>query len=307
MSSPTDEQILCAKTNLSNLIDFNNELYVQGQTKILNAYALLSLSDDHDPALSVGLNILESAFLAVGDIADSAGVFVSSFACCILDSYVESTPVSLNAQMSSMMMRFQKTSEQLQVDFEMYHSNPQAYWNTTFSGNATNAFGVKPVSCNFSDLGSIHFPSKADPAFMDYLLKAQFALDQQVWYTLLSNFKITQFLPSLDYACNKYSEQTMESGAASFPLSHKSYWINWVRHQTTNRKGEDTSYYEQWQNSIGGDAGAFTDGHLNDSACDYLFIDTYDNVVINANGLFNRRFVFTGMPNIKHVTHTYNH
>ena len=60
MSSPTDTQILCAKNNLRNLITFNDELYVQGQTKILNAYALLTLTDNHDPALTVGLNLLES-------------------------------------------------------------------------------------------------------------------------------------------------------------------------------------------------------------------------------------------------------
>jgi hypothetical protein len=142
---------------------------------------------------------------------------------------------------------------------------------------------------------------------MEYLQKAQYALDQQVWFTLLPNFKITQFLPSIMYPCKTYSEQQMESNAASFYNAHRSYWINWVYHQSTNRKGEDNSYFEQWQNSIGGDAGAFTDAHLNDSACNYLFLDSYDNVVINANGLFHRTFVFTQMPNMKHVSHTYNH
>ena len=307
MATPTDEQILCVKNNLRNLIDFNDYLYVQGQTKILNAYALLSLSDDHDPSLDVGLGLLESAFLGIGDVGGPIGVIISSFACSVLDSYITNTPVSLTAQMSSMMMRFQKTSEQLDANLEIYHSDPTMYWNNQFSGNVTNAFGSHPVSCTFSDLATIIFPSKTDPAFMDYMLKAQYALDQQIWFKLLPNYKITQFMPSATYPCSHYSEQTMESNAASFPNAHKSYWINWVLHQTTNRKGEDNSYYEQWQNSIGGDAGAFTDGHLNDSACDYLFIDSYDNVIMNSNGLFHRTFVFTGMPSIKHVTHTYNH
>lgn len=98
----------------------------------------------------------------------------------------------------------------------------------------------------------------------------------------------------------------MESNAAGFYGAHPSYWNNWVYYHSTNRKGEDNSYYEQWDNSIGTSAGAFTDGHLNDAACKYLFIDSYDNVVINADGLFHRNFVFTGMPKISHVTHTYN-
>lgn len=303
---PTDEQIICAKNNLRNLIDFNDELYVQGLTKIINAYALLSLSDNHDPALSVGLNLLESAFLGIGDVGGPIGVFASSFACCVLDSYMTSTPVSLQAQMSSMMMRFQKTSEQLDSDFEIYYSDPAKYWDTTFSGSATNAFGVHPVSCAFSDLGSIHFPPKTDPSFMDFLLKAQYGLDQQVWFTLLPNFKITKFEPSTQYPCKRYTEDEMNH-AASFYDAHKSYWNNWVYVHATNRKGEDVSYYEQWQNSIGGDAGAFSDGHLNDSACNYLFLDSDENVIINPNGVFHRTFVFTGMPGIKHVTHTYNH
>jgi len=307
MFSPTDEQIVCVKDNLRNIITFNDELYVQGQTKILNAYALLSLSDDHDPKLEIGLNILKSAFLGIGDIGGPIGVIISSFVCGLLDSYTASTPVSLNAQMSSMLMRFQKTSEQLDVDFEMYYSNPVAYWNNTFSGTVTNAFATYPVSCNFSDLSTIKFPAKTDPEFMNYLLKAQYALDQQVWFTLLSNFKITKFLPSSMYPCKNYSEQEMESNAAGFYGVHRSYWNNWVYNHSTNRKGEDNSYYEHWQNSIGGDAGAFTDGHLNDNACNYLFIDSYDNIVINSDGLFNRSFVFNNMPNIKHVQHTYNH
>lgn len=307
MSLPSEEQILCVKNNLRNLIDFNEQLYVQGQTKILNAYALLTLSDNHDPALAIGLNILKSAYLGIGEIGGPIGVGISSFTCGLLDSYTTTTPISLQAQMSSMLMRFQKTSEQLDVDFEMYFGDPATYWNTSFSGSVTNAFGTYPVSCHFNDLSTFNFPPKTDSAFMVYLLKAQFALDQQIWYTLLTNFKITKFMPSADYPCKTNSEQQMESNAAGFYVPHKSYWNNWVYHYTTNRKGDDTSYYEQWQNSIGGDAGAFTDGHLNDSACDYLFSDSYDNVIINVNGLFQRYFVFNNMTNIKHVQHTYNH
>ena len=42
MSSPTEAEILRVKTNLRNMINFNDELYVQGNTKILNAFLLLS-------------------------------------------------------------------------------------------------------------------------------------------------------------------------------------------------------------------------------------------------------------------------
>lgn len=307
MSSPTDEQILIVKQNITNLINFNNQLYVQGNTKILNAYLLLSLVDNTDLGLTVGLNLLKGSFIALGSEGDITGLIVANFMCGIVNSYAVSTPPSLNAQMSSLLTRFQATSEQLTVDLEMYYDNPVAYWNTTFNGSVTNAFGTYPISSTFSDLATIDFPPETDSDFMQYLLTCQYALDQEVWYTLLPNFVITQFNPSSNYSCNTYSEQKMETNAAGFYAVHNSYWNNWVYYHSTNRKGEDNSYYTQWQNNIGTGANAFSDGHLNNSACNYLFIDSYDNVIINPNGLFHRTFVFTDMTNIKKVVYWYNH
>jgi hypothetical protein len=301
MSTPTDEEIICVKQNLRNLIDFNNLLYTEGNTKILNAYLLLSISDDKDLGLAIGVNLLKGAFIALGDLGDSIGIIAGNFACGILDSYIDNTPESLKQQMSNLITRFQKTSEQLKVDFEMYYNDPATYWNTTFSGSVTNAFGTYPVSCKFSDLATIKFPAQTDSLFMNYILKAQYALDQQTWYTLLINFKITQFLPSTIYACKSWSQAQMDDNAG-FYSKHKSYWNNWIYHHSTNWRGNDDSYYEKWENSIGGDANSFSDAHLNDGACDYLFIDSDDNVIINANGLFNRSFVFTKMINIPHTT-----
>ena len=307
MSSPSEEQVLRVKQNIRNLINFNNYLYTQGNTKILNAYFLLSLADNKDLGLAIGLNILEGAMIAIGEEGDIIGIIIANFACGVLDGYADSTPPSLNAQMSSLLTRFQATSEQLNVDLELYYSNPATYWNKTFSVSVTNAFGTYPISSTFSDLSTIDFPAQTDSAFMNYILKAQYALDQQVWNTLLQNFVITQFNPSTMYPCKTNTEQQMESNAASFYANHKSYWNNWIYYHSTNRKGEDNSYFTYWQNNIGTGAGAFGDGHLNDSACDYLFIDSYDNVIINSNGLFHRYFVFNNMSKIKHTSHTYNH
>lgn len=305
MSSPTDEQILKAKTNLRNLMDFNNQLYVEGDTKIINAFSLLSLSDNKDLGLQIGLNLLCGAFWALGGPLDAAGAIMANFACGVVGHYADSTPPSLNVQFSSLLTRFQKTSEQMDVDLELYYDNPRDYWDTTFSSTVYNPFGSYPVSGKLSDLATIDFPSKMDSAFMDYMLKAQYALDQEVWAQLLQNFKITKFYPSTDYKCKYYTEADMENDAAGFYAVHPSYWNNWVYHHETNRKGEDRSYYEQWQNNIGTGAGTFSDGHLNDNACKYMFIDSYDNVVINANGLFHRNFVFNDLKNITHTTHTY--
>ena len=113
MSSPSEEQILHVKQNLRNLINFNNELYIQGNTKIINAYLLLSLADNHDLGLTIGLNLLKGTFIALGVDGGIVGGIVANFMCGVVDGYAVSTPPSLNAQMSSLLTRFQATSEQL--------------------------------------------------------------------------------------------------------------------------------------------------------------------------------------------------
>jgi len=72
-------------------------------------------------------------------------------------------------------------------------------------------------------------------------------------------------------------------------------------------KGKDKSYYDYNQNNIGDGPSAFSDGHLSDQACQYMFIDSYNNVIINPHGLFERAFVFTQMTGIAHKTKTYPH
>ncbi len=306
MSVPTDEQILHVKNNIRNIINFNNYLYNQGNVKILNAYLLLSLTDNKDLGEQISINLIKGSFIGIGAEFSIPGAIVSNFVCGIVDYYTDNTPASLNMPIDSLLNRYQATSEQLNVDLEMYYGDPVSYWNKTFSGTASNAFGTYPYNMTFNQLDTIDFPADTDSAFMDYVYAAQYALDQQIWFTLLPNFVITKYEPETDYPCKTYSEQEMENNAAWFYGVNKSYWNNWTYVHETNRKGEDISYYQLFQNNIGTGAGAFTDGHISDGACDYLFIDSYDNVIINANGLFHRNFVFNNMPNIKHVIHIYN-
>ena len=117
---------------------------------------------------------------------------------------------------------------------------------------------------------------------------------------------ITKYYPSSIYKCKYYTEQQMEDNAASFYGVHPSYWNNW-KYVNHVHRGKDKSYYDFNQNNIGTGASAFSDGHLSDAACQYLFIDSYDNVIINPKGLFQRSFVFNNLKGIKHTTHTYQH
>ena len=78
-STPTEEQIVKVKTNLTNMIAWNQQLQVQGNTKILNAYALLSLSDNKDLGLQVGINLLCGGINAVGSLLGPIGAGIGQF------------------------------------------------------------------------------------------------------------------------------------------------------------------------------------------------------------------------------------
>ena len=80
VQGPTPAQIAQVQSNLKNMQDFNDYVYNQGgNSRILNAYLLLSEQDDHDPGLAIGLNVLEGAFKAFGGMMGPVGVFASNF------------------------------------------------------------------------------------------------------------------------------------------------------------------------------------------------------------------------------------
>lgn len=303
---PTEDEILKVKQNIRNMINFNNYLENQGNTKILNAYALLSLSDNKDLGLQIGLNLLCGSFWALGGPYGAVGAISANFLAGMVGSYAVSEPPSLQAEISSLLNRFQATSEQTNADLEIIYGDPQGNWDNTYTGQVNTPFGSYTASASVSDLATIDFPAQTDKQFMDMIYTAQYALDQCVWAQLLQNFVITKFLPETDYPCKYYTEQEMETNATGFYEVHPSYWNNWTYVQYITKKGKDKSYYSLYQNNIGTGASLFSDGHLNDSACHYMFIDAYDNVIINPDGLFHRNFVFNGLQNIKHTTHTYN-
>ena len=91
----TEEQILKVKQNIRNMIDFNNYLQTQGNTKILNAYALLSISDNKDLGMQVGLNLLCGSFWALGGPYGAVGAIAANFLSGMVGSYAVSKPPSL--------------------------------------------------------------------------------------------------------------------------------------------------------------------------------------------------------------------
>ena len=310
---PTTEQIQQVQSNLQNLIALNAQLLEGGNINIDNAFLLLSMVDNTDLGVQVGINLLDGGFWASAAIIEGPlAAAAANFCCGVISNYTTNTPSSLNETTSNLLERFLNTSNQFQYDLQNFYDNTEEYWDVVYSGNVNTAFGVYPVSGSLSDLSNVVVPSPDDTEFTLLLNEAEFGLDQIIWAQLLQDFVITQFNPPSDYPVSEYSLQTMESNASSFYLSHPAYWNYWLYVEQTNKKGEDTSYYEQWQNNIGsGDISLTSANSISDAACNYLFTDLYNGVPnpnsTNINGgLYNREFVFNNMSGIKKQTHTYN-
>lgn len=307
MSQPTDADILRVKSNLANMKDFNDQLYVYGNTKILNAYALLSQQDNHDLGLQLGINLLTSAFDAITFEMGPIGTIAGNFLEALVANYASATPVSLNQACSSLMTRFLATSQQADLDLDTFHSDPAAYWNNTYSGTVITPFKTAVVSAKFSDLATIDFPAKTSPEFAQLEIDASYALDQTVWSILLKNFVNTAFLPTTDFTVSQNpTADSMNQWAAGYFAKNKAYWASWVFVQQSGRKGKDNSYWQTTTHNLGTGVSTFSDGSISDNACNYLFIDTADNVIVNPEGLFHRTFVFTSL-NIPTKTKTYQH
>ena len=74
---------------------------------------------------------------------------------------------------------------------------------------------------------------------------------------------------------------------------HPAYYNTWTWHQSSGCG--DTSGWAVNQYNLGTGAGVYKDGSISDAACNYLFIDSADGVVINAAGLYPRATVFNNL------------
>lgn len=306
---PTQNEIDRVRVNLTNLINLNDDILLNGNLKIENAFSLLSITDDKDLGIQIGINLMDGAFLA---LSDGATNIIANFCCGVLSHYSTNTPSSLQAATSKLIQRFQNTSNQFQYDLEKFFDNPEMYWDTVYSGTVYTAFGNHTVSGKLSDLATVDVPSKENEQYTIDLVNCTFGLDQQIWNTLLPNFIITEYQPSTAaYVKQGYTEEKMESYASEYYQANPSYWRSWVYESDKGFWGGDKSAYWYTNYNIGVGVSLTSDGHLSDAACNYLFNDLY-NGIPNPNtpfgaGLFSREFVFNNMPSIKKVTHYFNH
>jgi hypothetical protein len=168
-----------------------------------------------------------------------------------------------------------------------YHQDVAGNWNVQFSYNGQTQ--------TLSNLANITVPAETDPQFEKLAKAAIFALDQQIWQTVLNaNYVVTLWeLPNGDLILPGTQNQPPVEWVQSFIASNPAYYCTWSWHNSSgcgDHNGWDVQEY-----NLGTGAGTFTDGSMSKDACAYLFIDSTDGVIINANGLFSRKTVFTGL------------
>ena len=303
MGTPLQDDINKVKNNLNNIISFNKYLLNNANMKLENAYALLTQTDNKDLGLQIGLDLVSGCFSKLADLLEPEGPLVASFLSGLVGGYSSNTPPALNDLFSSLLTRLQKTILQTNDDLAIYYQNPVANWNKTVGGTFKTPFGTKTVSGKVSDLVNVKFPVQSDPSYYDLLNGCLKALDQGIWATLLTRFVITDYQednpPMWNFPCNPDDIDN------NFIPVHKSYYNVWTYHEDKDCHGNPVKYYTQEQYNLGTGAGTFSDGALNDSACDYLF-HNYSSRIANADGLFERSFVMNSLGIPTTVQHIHN-
>lgn len=286
-TGPTQQQIQQVQENLKNMQLFNDYVYNQGQSRVLNAYLLLSEQDNTDPGLVIGLNILEGAFWAVGSEFGPVGNFLASFLSGMVSWWATNTPPNLNSTFASLLLRLQATSLAVDQQLAGYYQDVAGNWNVSFTYN-----GKTQTLANLAD---ITVPPETDPNFEKLATAALFALDQQIWTTVMkANFVVTLWeLSSGPTILSGSKDAPPTSWDQQFIAANPAYYNTWSWHDSSGCG--DTSGWQVNEYNIGTGAGVFSDGSMSTDACNYLFIDSADGVVINPKGLFARATVFNSL------------
>jgi hypothetical protein len=287
MSSPTPDQIQQVQTNLKNMQSLNDYIYTYGQSKILNAYLLLTeVNDPDDPGLDVVLNLLEGAFWGVGGELGPIGSFLASFCSGMINAWADDPPPSLNTTFADLISRFEATSVQTDQQLATYYQDPATYWDTSFTCNGQTS--------TLSDLATMQVPAETDPDFETLAEAALFALDQSTWQQVLCDNMVITWYDSCQ-ALNLGGDQSTPptDWVASFVKSNPAYYCTWAWHDGSGC-GDNSGWIIQEYN-VGTGAGVFKDGSISKDASAYLFIDDGAGNTINKDGLYDRKTVFTNL------------
>jgi hypothetical protein len=278
---------------------FNDRLYVNTITKCANAFILLGKSDNNDPGMNVGINLLCGAIIGIGGEFGIIGCVAANYFCGVIAEYTDTKPPSLLLQYTSYITRVQATSNQLDLDLAKSDSDPVPNWNTVRTGSFDTPWGVQTWGCTLGQLAAIDFPKEIDVLFDEMMNKAIYAFDQTTWWIIINaNFQINGWnsgymLPPIVPASDvPLGDTGMNNYCNNYELTNPPHWTTWYYEHSTDKKGRDTSTYTIFDYSLGSEPHNGRDQPISNEAANYLFIDTIPGTIINPDGLFNRLFVF---------------
>jgi len=309
---PTEETIFRLRTNLKNMQKFNDQLYVNTISKCANAFYLLSKSDNSDPGMKIGINLLCGGIIGIGGEFGIIGAVVANYYCGLVSEYSTSSPQSLLTQYTSYITRIQATTLQVDLDLATSSSDPVPNWDKPVSGSFNTPWGQKSASCTLSQLAAVDIPNETDPQYDEMMIKAVFEFDQTLWWTVINqNYQVNGWnigwlLPLIIQASDvPLGDQGMNNYCNNYMTNLPAHWTFWYYSHSTDKKGRDTSSYMIMDYSLGSEpTNRNKDQPIPDNAARYLFIDTIPGTVVNANGLFNRVFVFQqfGLKTVEQVS-----
>ena len=308
---PTDENIRRLRTNLANLEHFNDQLYTYTITKTANCFLLFTKTDNGDPGMNIGINLLCGAMIGIGADYGFMGAVIANYFCGLVSGYSTTTPPSLIASYTSYITRIQATSIQADRDMEESSTDPASNWTKVYSGSFNTPWGTKSASCTLGQLAAVDIPPETDPTYGAMMAKAIFAFDQMLWWSVINqNYQVNGWntgfmLPVIVQASDVPQGDTgMNNWCNNYMIGLPPHWSYWIYSHSTDKKGHDTSSYMILDYSVGGEpTNRGQDQPIPNAAAQYLFIDTIPGTIVNANGLFNRVFVFNdfGLKKIEQV------
>lgn len=296
---PTDVNIRRLRTNLKNLQSFNDKLYTYTITKTANCFLLFSKTDNADPGMNIGINLLCGAMIGIGGDYGFLGAVIANYFCGLVSEYSVTSPPSLLTSYTSYITRIQATSIQADNDMAISDQDPVKNWNTVKSGSFNTPWGIKSASCTLGQLAAINVPTEIDPIYEQMMTKAVFCFEQMLWWTVMNqNYQVNGWnsgfmLPPIVQASDVPQGDTgMNNYCNNYMIGLPAHWTYWGYDHSTDKKGRDTSTYVIMDYSVGSEPKNMHDQPIPDAAARYLFIDTIPGTIVNANGLFNRYFVF---------------
>jgi len=286
MATPTPDQIVRVKGNLSNMIVFTNIINQYGQEQIINCFALLEESDGSDVGLNIMLNVLCGCFWAIGSYYSAIGAISANFLAGCVNHWKSSdcTPQSLLASFTSMYSRFNQTCIELTNQLAIYNNDPASYWTTTFTYN--------DQTVTLGDLSTIDFPEQGNYEFQTFQDAALFNLDQGIWQVNLQRFCVVTTFPFGHESMKRINKAGGPDGYVNefYNSNHgNAQYIYLVYNpgHAMQTEGYDTHTY-----FFGHEKHPDKPGYLSDAAYTYIFQNTTPTNITNPTGLWKREYLF---------------